>query len=65
MAKKKTPSVELWCHGMKARNLEQVLSYLTGDDHDKSKVQVFVNTGDPKTSFFTPFPFTPFAEEQK
>lgn len=54
--------VSIWVHGAPARSLEQVVSYLTGDDHDRSKVQVHVDTGDPRTSQFLPFPFTPFAK---
>ena len=32
-----------WVHGAPARSFEQVASYLTGDAHDRSKVQVVVN----------------------
>jgi hypothetical protein len=50
--------VEVWLHGSPARSLEQIMWYLSGDAHDRSKVQIFVNTGDPKSSFFADFPFT-------
>lgn len=32
--------VELWVHGGKARDEAQFLSYLKGDDHDRSKCAV-------------------------
>ena len=32
--------VELWVHGMQARDEEQFLSFLNGDAHDQSKCQV-------------------------
>lgn len=32
---------EILVHGMRARNVEQVMSYLSGDAHDQSKVQWF------------------------
>lgn len=32
-----------WVHGMQARSFEQVAGYLTGDAHDQSKVQVYVD----------------------
>lgn len=34
-------NLQFWVHGIPARSLEQVAQYLSGDDHDKSKVQVF------------------------
>ena len=55
--------VEIWVHGAPARCLDQVVKYLTGDVHDQTKVEIFVNTGDVKTSLFRPFPFTPFDED--
>ena len=30
-----------WVHGVPARNIDQVVSYLTGDAHDQSKVQFY------------------------
>lgn len=30
-----------WVHGAPARNLEQIESYLTGDEYDRSKVDWF------------------------
>lgn len=32
---------ELICHGVTARNMDQVRSYLTGDAHDQTKVEMF------------------------
>lgn len=34
----------LFVHGSAARSWAQVASYLLGDAHDRSKVQVFVNS---------------------
>jgi len=39
---KRDDNPTLWVHGLPARSLEQVASYLTGDSHDQSKVQVLV-----------------------
>lgn len=33
--------IGFWVHGMRARDLAEVESFLTGDAHDKSKVQWF------------------------
>jgi hypothetical protein len=33
--------VMFWVHGSPARSFEQVAEYLTGDAHDRSKVQVY------------------------
>ena len=32
---------EVLVHGMRARDIEQVMSYLSGDAHDRSKIQWF------------------------
>ena len=42
-AKVKNPSFppHIILHGMNARNLDQVASYVSGDAHDRSKVQWF------------------------
>ena len=36
------PNPTIWIHGQPARDLDQVASYLNGDAHDQSKVQVLV-----------------------
>ena len=38
---KPTSYIGFWVHGERARSLEQVERYLTGDSHDQSKVQWF------------------------
>ena len=30
---------QFWVHGMPARNIDQVIDYLSGDAHDRTKVQ--------------------------
>jgi hypothetical protein len=35
----------VFLHGAQARSWEQVITYLRGDAHDRSKVQVLVNGG--------------------
>lgn len=34
---------EVWVHGVPAHSWDQVISYLKGDTHAQSKVQVFVD----------------------
>lgn len=34
-------SPQIWLHGQPARTLEEVIKYLSGDAHDRSKVQFF------------------------
>lgn len=36
-------SAEVWIHGARARSWDQVIEYLSGDAHDRSKVQIYVN----------------------
>jgi predicted ATPase with chaperone activity len=34
---------EVYVHGARASNLKQVIDFLSGDAHDRSKVQIYAN----------------------
>ena len=36
-------NAEIWVHGFPARDWEQVVQYINGDAHDRSKLQVLVD----------------------
>lgn len=44
--------VEIWVHGAPARDIRQVVSYLTGDSHDRSKVQIVYVDENGRRSWF-------------
>jgi hypothetical protein len=50
--------VEIWVHGGKARDLQQVIGFLSGDAHDRSKVRILVKSAPGEYTWFD-FPVEP------
>ena len=48
--------IEVWVHGSPAHSFGQIQSFLSGDAHDRSKVQLYRNTDDFDTSGFMDWP---------